>query len=70
MHTDLRPIQVCHREVVTAQQLIPAEAPALAEGEEEVDLGGAVYEYEPTEESILEELLPRNVSVQLFKALA
>ena len=55
--------------VVTAQQLIPAEAPALAEGEEEVDLGGAVYEYEPTEESILEELLPRNVSVQLFKAL-
>lgn len=55
--------------VVTAQQLIPAEAPELGEDEEEVDLGGAVYEYEPTEESILEELLPRNVSVQLFKAL-
>ncbi len=55
--------------VVTAQQLIPAEAPALTEGEEGVDLGGAVYEYEPTEESILEELLPRNVSVQLFRAL-
>jgi F-type H+-transporting ATPase subunit gamma len=48
----------------TAQQLIPAVfAPAAA------DRGGAVYEYEPDEEEILAELLPRNISVQIFRAL-
>ena len=54
---------------VTAQQLIPAEPPEVGEGEEIDDLGGAVYEYEPSEEAILEELLPRNVSIQIFRAL-
>ena len=33
------------------------------------DTGGAVYEYEPEEDQILAELLPRNISVQLFRAL-
>ena len=48
----------------TAQQLIPAVfAPAAA------DRGSAVYEYEPDEEEILAELLPRNISVQIFRAL-
>ena len=30
---------------------------------------GAVYDYEPDEAEILAELLPRNVSVQIFRAL-
>jgi F-type H+-transporting ATPase subunit gamma len=33
------------------------------------DAGGAVYEYEPDEDEILAELLPRNISVQIFRAL-
>ena len=49
-------------QVPTAQQLIPADIPARA-------AGGAVYEYEPDEEEILAELLPRNISVQIFRAL-
>ncbi len=54
-------------QVPTKQQLIPA-AFDTAEGEG-VDLGQAAYEYEPDEESILADLLPRNVSVQILKAL-
>ncbi len=55
---------------VTAQQLVPAEPPAAPQGEgAAADLGGAVYEYEPSEEAILEELLPRNVSIQIYRAL-
>jgi F-type H+-transporting ATPase subunit gamma len=54
---------------VTSQQLVPAEASAQEDGAEQEDLGGAVYEYEPSEEAILAELLPRNISVQIFRAL-
>jgi F-type H+-transporting ATPase subunit gamma len=50
-------------QIPTAQQLIPAVF------EKKEDTGGAVYEYEPDEEDILAELLPRNVSVQIFRAL-
>jgi len=50
----------------TAQQIIPAVA---SEGVETPDLKGAVYEYEPDEEDILEALLPRYVAVQVFRAL-
>ena len=32
-------------------------------------VGGAVYDYEPDEEEILEQLLPRNIAVQIFRAL-
>ena len=53
-------------QIPTAQQLIPASVPADAAG---VDLGGAVYEYEPDEAEILKDLLPRNLSVQIFRAL-
>jgi F-type H+-transporting ATPase subunit gamma len=53
-------------QVPTAQRIIPAEVP---EGVEPPDLGGAIYEYEPDEEDILADLLPRNVAVQIFKAL-
>ncbi|MCW5752607.1 MAG: F0F1 ATP synthase subunit gamma [Alphaproteobacteria bacterium] len=52
-------------QVVTEQQLIPA---AVA-GSEPVDLGGAAYEYEPDEEQILDRLLPRNLAVQIYRAL-
>jgi F-type H+-transporting ATPase subunit gamma len=54
-------------QVPTAQQLIPAKLPEGAA--KPVDLGGAVYEYEPDEAEILQELLPRNLTVQVFKAL-
>ncbi len=53
-------------QVPTAQRVIPAEVPA---GAVAPDLGGAIYEYEPDEADILAELLPRNVSIQIFKAL-
>ena len=51
-------------QVPTAQQLIPAPV-----DESEAMTTGTVYEYEPEEAEILAELLPRNVSVQIFKAL-
>jgi len=50
-------------QVPTAQQLIPAQIPEQASG------GGAAYEYEPDEGAILADLLPRNISVQVFRAL-
>ena len=53
-------------QVPTAQRIIPAEVP---EGTPATDLGGAIYEYEPEEDEILAELLPRNVAIQIFKAL-
>ncbi len=46
----------------TAQQMIPPVFEAAAGN-------GAVYEYEPNEDEILAELLPRNISVQIFRAL-
>jgi F-type H+-transporting ATPase subunit gamma len=51
-------------QIPTAQQLIPAIIP-----DDAGDNGGAAYEYEPDEEDILAELLPRNISVQIFRAL-
>jgi F-type H+-transporting ATPase subunit gamma len=50
-------------QIVTIQQLIPFAVPA---GE---TTGDAVYEYEPDENDILEALLPRNLGVQVFRAL-
>ena len=50
----------------TAQQIIPAVAP---EGVKSPDLKGAIYDYEPEEEQILNALLPRYVAVQMFRAL-
>jgi F-type H+-transporting ATPase subunit gamma len=57
-------------QIVTMQQLIPYNAPAEAtEDEAATDLGGAIYEFEPDESEILLELLPSNLSVQIFRAL-
>jgi F-type H+-transporting ATPase subunit gamma len=50
----------------TARQLIPAVVEA---GATAIDLKGASYEYEPDETAILEALLPRNITVQLFSAM-
>ena len=54
-------------QVPTAKQLIPARI----EGSEAATpaIGNAIYEYEPDEEAILTDLLPRNISVQIFSAL-
>ena len=49
----------------TAQQIIPASFDA-AEAE---DTGGVVYDYEPSEEAILADLLPRGVATAIFSAL-
>lgn len=51
-------------QVPTAQQLIPAPVVTTEDGSDAVN-----YEYEPSEEAILEDLLPRNISVQIFRAL-
>jgi F-type H+-transporting ATPase subunit gamma len=56
-------------QVVTVQQLVPM-APAEAEREAAIEaLRGAVYEFEPSEEEILDELLPNNLAVQVYTAL-
>ncbi|HEY8698163.1 MAG TPA: F0F1 ATP synthase subunit gamma [Rhizomicrobium sp.] len=50
-------------QVPTEQQLIPAPIEDTGES------GGLYYNYEPDEGEILSALLPRNVSVQIFRAL-
>jgi F-type H+-transporting ATPase subunit gamma len=54
------------QQIPTAKQLIPAE---VAVGAPPIDLKGAIYEYEPDEETILETLLPRNITVQVLSAM-
>ena len=49
----------------TAHRLIPAQ---VGEGEAP-DLGGAIYNAEPDEGEILADLLPRNITVQIFRGL-
>ncbi len=55
-------------QIVTVQQLIPfpveAEAESAASG-----AATGVYEFEPSEEEILGELLPQNLAVQIYTAL-
>ncbi|MBZ9717079.1 F0F1 ATP synthase subunit gamma [Mesorhizobium sp. AD1-1] len=54
-------------QIPTAQQIIPA---GVASAQAEVtDGGNAVYEYEPEPGEILSDLIPRNISVQVFRAL-
>ena len=59
-------------QVPTALQIIPA-APAKADmtggGDGKADAPAAIYEYEPEEEDILTELLPRYLATQVFRAL-
>jgi F-type H+-transporting ATPase subunit gamma len=55
-------------QVPTAKQLIPAVVDAADEAASP-DLKGGVYDYEPSEEEILETLLPRNIAIQLLAAV-
>ncbi|MDB5572550.1 MAG: atpG [Hyphomicrobiales bacterium] len=54
-------------QIPTAMQIIPAQIPASASTGS--DASKASYEYEPEESEILATLLPRNISVQVFRAL-
>ena len=59
-------------QTVTAQQLIPyGKSDKDNELEEDTGLNssGSVYEFEPDENEILAELLPKNISVQIFRGL-
>ena len=55
---------------VTKQQLIPLDV-SNSSKEENADNSSAkaIYDYEPDEETILKDLLPKNVSIQIFKVL-
>jgi F-type H+-transporting ATPase subunit gamma len=49
----------------TAQQIIPAKFEAVADA----NAASTLYDYEPSEEAILADLLPRGVATQIFAAL-
>jgi F-type H+-transporting ATPase subunit gamma len=53
-------------QVPSSRQHVPAE---VSGAEPATAGGGAAYEYEADEESILADLLPRNLSIQIFRAL-
>jgi F-type H+-transporting ATPase subunit gamma len=53
-------------QVVTEQQVIPAPPPP--EGET-ADASGAIYEFEPDEETILAKLLPQALAIQVYRSL-
>jgi F-type H+-transporting ATPase subunit gamma len=53
-------------QVVTEQQVVPVPAPAEAQATDE---SGAIYEYEPDEETILARLLPQALAIQIYRAL-
>ena len=54
-------------QIVTRRQLLPFALEA--NGEEPAQTNEPVYDYEPDESEILDVLLPRNMSVQVFRAL-
>ena len=59
-------------QIVTVQQLIPFAPAAAEQTGADPEMGvraGAVYEFEPSEEEILANLLPKNLAVQIYTAL-
>ena len=52
-------------QIPQAQQIIPAETKNLKKSNDE----NFSYEFEPEEDEILEDLLPKNISTQVFKAM-
>jgi len=56
-------------QIVTRQQLIPFQGEKKKEEAEASTGPKAIYIYEPEEEEILADLLPRNLAVQIFQAL-
>jgi F-type H+-transporting ATPase subunit gamma len=55
-------------QVATAQQIIPAKFDVRDAAQPDAG-SAALYEYEPSEQEILEDLLPKNIAVQIFRAL-
>ncbi|HEY4043365.1 MAG TPA: F0F1 ATP synthase subunit gamma, partial [Rhodopila sp.] len=53
-------------QVVTEQQIIPAPPPPAGET---ADTGGATYDFEPDEETILAKLLPQALAIQMYRSL-
>ncbi|REK43282.1 MAG: F0F1 ATP synthase subunit gamma [Proteobacteria bacterium] len=51
-------------QIPQAQQIIPLEA-----DKKDDELDGSSYEFEPDEDEILSNLLPKNISTQIFKAM-
>ena len=56
-------------QVVTRQQLVPFAVEESDDADQESAAADVVYDYEPDEAEILDVLLPRNMSVQVFRAL-
>lgn len=56
-------------QVPSEQRLIPAPIPATAAAAPAAGGASALYEYEPAEEEILASLLPRNLAIQVYRAL-
>jgi len=56
-------------QIVTVQQLVPFAPPGATADAAAAGLAGAIYEFEPSEEEILTELLPKNLAVQIYTAL-
>lgn len=56
---------------VTQQQLIPLDVSSTKDKDTDTEQNSdnAIYTYEPDEETILKDLLPKNVSIQIFKVL-
>ena len=55
---------------VTQQQLIPLNVSSKSDDKNENEItDNSIYIYEPDEETILQDLLPKNVSIQIFKVL-
>ena len=55
-------------QVPSEQRLIPAPLPE-AGAAASAETGGALYEYEPGEAALLESLLPKNLAIQIYRAL-
>ena len=54
---------------VTQQQLIPLDVSNSEKEEEKENSSKSIYHYEPDDETFLKDLLPKNVSIQIFKVL-
>lgn len=54
---------------VTFQKLIPLEISTEGDEKEQAQSSDSVYEYEPSEEEVLLELLPKNIGTQIYHAL-
>ena len=55
-------------QIPTEQQVVPAEI-VENDNDENISRDNSFFEFEPNEKEILEELLPLNFAVQIFKAL-